>query len=127
MAVKCTKLDRSGRARIADFCHRLLSIRYFWIHCEDDKSGKRSQQYYGIYDTRATTSQSLVVEWLEDVQHAAHQQELDGTPGAPPESYRIDQGPHLPADVTEILPARPIYMRPRRPMVTEVNGKAKRE
>ena len=24
MAVKCTKLDRSGRARIADFCHRLL-------------------------------------------------------------------------------------------------------
>ena len=25
MALKCTKLDRSGRARIADFCHRLLS------------------------------------------------------------------------------------------------------
>ena len=23
MALKCTKLDRSGRARIADFCHRL--------------------------------------------------------------------------------------------------------
>ena len=26
MAVKCTKLDRSGRARIADFCHRLLRL-----------------------------------------------------------------------------------------------------
>ena len=25
MAVKCTKLDRSGRARIADCCHRLLA------------------------------------------------------------------------------------------------------
>ena len=25
MAVKCTKLDRSGRARIADFCHRLIA------------------------------------------------------------------------------------------------------
>ena len=24
MAVNCTKLNRSGRARIADFCHRLL-------------------------------------------------------------------------------------------------------
>ena len=24
MAVKCTKLDRSGRATIVDFCHRLL-------------------------------------------------------------------------------------------------------
>ena len=26
--VKCTKLDRSGRARIADVCHRLLTPRY---------------------------------------------------------------------------------------------------
>ena len=25
MALKCTKLDRSGRARIADFCYRLLT------------------------------------------------------------------------------------------------------
>ena len=25
MAVKCTKLDRFGRARIVDFCHRLLT------------------------------------------------------------------------------------------------------
>ena len=26
MAVKCTKLDRSGRARIADFYHRLVGM-----------------------------------------------------------------------------------------------------
>ena len=27
MAVKCTKLDRSGRARIADFCHYAAHLR----------------------------------------------------------------------------------------------------
>ena len=39
MAVKCTKLDRSGRARIADFCHRLVSLKV---------SGKGGVSVYGL-------------------------------------------------------------------------------
>ena len=36
MAVNCTKLDRSGRARIADFCHRLSRRISLWMpSCTD--------------------------------------------------------------------------------------------
>ena len=55
MAVKCTKLDRSGRARIVDFCHRLL--REF-----TESGGLYTGACYGYYEQRPCLIEQVGLE-----------------------------------------------------------------